>query len=367
MHDPLAERRTERANGAAGQPRRGILQKVGKLHIRAIEPLHRPDPERHVGPEVRRRHLLHVVAAGNDGGEHIGIEQGLPYVGRRGMDIRRTAAVQIATSLGERRSRTCCGRRCGLAYPQRGHDLRGRQRQIDVLDIERVGDGVGNAHRRAHAIALADALGAERRERRWRFHMQDEGRRHLHRGGRQVVRERAGEEAAVTIVGIFFVERRADGVRKATGDLARDHPGMQDTPAVVHRDVFVDAHGSRHVVDLDAAHIEYEAVAERGVNLVGLRRRREFRGRPEGGFSDRCRFRARQRGRRPVARGREPCKRDAVAGIAARPHLPVEELDILRAHVELAGRDHGQTLAQPLGCDLAGAAHRSGEAARVVA
>ena len=92
--------------------------------------------------------------------------------------------------------------------------------------------------------------------------MQDQRRRHFGRGRHQVVGERSGDEIAVVGVDIFLVQRGAERVREAPGHLARDHAGMQHAAAVVHRDVFVDAHRTGHAVDLQPAEIEDEAVTE---------------------------------------------------------------------------------------------------------
>ena len=49
------------------------------------------------------------------------------------------------------------------------------------------------------------------------------GLRHFHRRRHQIIGKRAGEKAAVGRVGVFLVERRAERMRKAAGDLAGDH------------------------------------------------------------------------------------------------------------------------------------------------
>src|SRR5262249_60727848 len=90
-----------------------------------------------------------------------------------------------------------------------------RQWQVDVVEIERIGDGIGNAHGRAHAIALTDALGAQRRERRWRLHMQNEWGGYFHGGGDEIIGKRAGKEAAVRGVGIFLVQGSTERVGEA--------------------------------------------------------------------------------------------------------------------------------------------------------
>ena len=43
--------------------------------------------------------------------------------------------------------------------------------------------------------------------------MQDQRRRHFHRGRQQIVRERAGDEPAVIGIDIFLIQRRAEGMR----------------------------------------------------------------------------------------------------------------------------------------------------------
>ena len=73
--------------------------------------------------------------------------------------------------------------------------LRRRCRQIDSVERKRVGDRIGDADRRRHAIAFADAFGAERRERRRRFAMQDHRLGHFHRRRHEIVGEGAGQKA----------------------------------------------------------------------------------------------------------------------------------------------------------------------------
>ena len=98
------------------------------------------------------------------GGEHVmrlGKRLGAHVVERRGLHAARISAASFA----------------------------GRQRQVDLGDAQRIRDRIGDAHRRAHAIAFADALGAERRERRRRLEMQDQRRGHFRRGRHQIVGE----------------------------------------------------------------------------------------------------------------------------------------------------------------------------------
>ena len=112
------------------------------------------------------------------------------------------------------------------------------------------------------------------------------GVRDLRRGRQQIVGERSGQKAAVLGIGIFFVERGADRLREAAAHLAVDHGRMQDRPAIVHGDVAIDPRFQRGAVDLDAAEVEDEAVAERGIDVIVFVGRGQFRRRPEHGLAD---------------------------------------------------------------------------------
>ena len=196
--------------------------------------------------------------------------------------------------------------------------------------------------------------------------MQNDRRHRFHRGRHQIVGERAGEKAAVRPVGEFLVQRRADGMREAAGDLPRHHAGMQDAAAVVHGDVFVDAHRAGGPIDLDAAEIEDEAVAQRGVDLVLLGRRRQFGRSPEHGFAQRLVFFRHQTGR-PMAGGSEPRERHGIVGIAAGPHTAAGKLDLTGRDIELGGR-HLAELVSNFHCgEMGGAADGGSKAAGIVA
>jgi len=223
---------------------------------------------------------MHAVRAGNDRRKSLRIEQGLPDLLGRGRNVRFAAAVQRAFVP---RLHAFCRTRRRRAFPRmnmRG-ELRRRERQVDLRKPECVGHRIGEAHWRAHAIPLPHALGPERREWRGRLHVQDHGPRHFHRGRHEIIGERAGEKAAVLRVGVFLVQRRAEPLRKTASHLSRHHTRMQNPAAVVHRDVFVHVHCAGDSVDLDAAEIEDEAMTQRGVDLVRVRRRGQFRRRPE--------------------------------------------------------------------------------------
>ena len=117
--------------------------------------------------------------------------------------------------------------------------------------------------------------------------MQDDRLRDLHGGRQQIIGEGPGEKVTLGRVDVFLVQGRAERLRKATADLARHHRRMQDATAIVHGDIAIDVHGAASCIDLDAAEIEDEAVAQRAVDLVGVVRRGEFGRRPEHGLPDR--------------------------------------------------------------------------------
>ena len=127
-------------------------------------------------------------------------------------------------------------------------------------------------------------------------------------------RRRSRREKRRPAVGELLVKRGTERLREAAGDLTRHHAGMQNAAAVMHRDIFVDAHRARDAIDLDAAEIEDEAVAERRIDLVGVGRRGQLRRRPEYGLADRliCR---RERARRPMAVAARRAKWNALSGL----------------------------------------------------
>ena len=216
---------------------------------------------------------------------------------------------------------TCRWRRLGAAHERR--ELCRHQRQLDVFDPQRIGDGVGDADRRRHAIAFADALRSQRREWRRRLHVENERIGHLRRGRQQIVGKAAGQKTAVGGVGVFLIECGADRLGKTAANLSVDHGRMQDGPAVMHGDVAVDPRLQGGPIDLDAAEIEDEAVAERGVDMVVFVRcgqlRRASRTRFRGS-SGRCRRAAPQ-----ATSGSAPASREndtLLSGLRFDPTLP---------------------------------------------
>ena len=100
-------------------------------------------------------------------------------------------------------------------------------------------------------------------------------------------------------------------------------------------------------IDLDAAEIEDEAVAERGVDLVVLGRRGQFRRRPEHGLADRLIDIVRQRARRPMAGGGDARERQRIVRIALRARsLPSANTMSVGCDVELRGGDARELVAQ---------------------
>ena len=177
------------------------------------------------------------------------IEQHGPHrLGRRGHRRAAFAAELTAALGGSRRVGATPGRRRRFGAADDVGQFGGNQRQLDVLHAERVGDRVGDADRRRHAVALPDPLRSERRERRRRLHVKDDGIRDFGRGRQQVVGERAGQEAAVRGVGVFFIKSRAQSLREPAADLSIDHSGMKDGAAIVHRHIAVD---TRHQTSCD--------------------------------------------------------------------------------------------------------------------
>ena len=173
------------------------------------------------------------------------------------------------------------------------------QRQRDIGEPKRIRHRIGNADRRRHAIA--DALRPERCEGRRRLHVDYLRLRHLGSGRQQIVGQRSRQEASIIAVGIFLVERSAQGLREAAVDLPVHHAGMQDRAAIMHGHVAVDACFKGGAIDLHAAEIEDEAVAERGVDAILIVRRRQFRWRPEHGLANGLTGVVRKGARRPMA------------------------------------------------------------------
>ena len=242
--------------------------------IRAIAALHRADAERHVGAELACRTLSRTSCApGMIAAKVAGSSSICP-------DCAPAQAAISASPLPYRARPSFGSGLCAIRAgggPSAAMQCAPRASPASAAgsisaEPERIRDRVGDAHRRAHAIALADALGAERRERRRRTRNAGSAAPALPSWSAPDSRQSV-PEMKLPSVGIdeFLVERGAERMRKPAGHLARHHAGMQHAAAVVHGDVFVDAHRAGDAIDLDAAEIEDEAVAERGVDVVRLR------------------------------------------------------------------------------------------------
>ena len=196
--------------------------------------------------------------------------------------------------------------------------------------------------------------------------MQDDRLRHLHRGRQQIIGESPGEKIALGRVDVFLVQGRAERLRKAAVDLARHHGRMQDAAAIVHGDIAVDVRGAGSRIDLDAAEIEDEAVAQRAVDLVGFVRRGEFGWRPEYRLPDRLIEFGGDRAWRPMPGRGDAREGNGVVRICARGDAAVGEDDLRGRYVELRGGEPRQPVAQAHGGNLGGAGDRGREAAGII-
>jgi hypothetical protein len=147
---------------------------LAELDAGLVARLHQPHADGDVGAVAIVAVALQRMAAGDDARQR-----------RRGRAARRTPSrvarrcprcpAPAARGRRPRRAGSAvrpapCGRRRLGGHPiQRQRHARRRQRQAHVGEIaqrpQRIGEGIGDAHRRAHVVAFAEALGAQRRER----------------------------------------------------------------------------------------------------------------------------------------------------------------------------------------------------------
>ena len=155
-----------RAFGGAAERDRMRRIEVGQFDVGAVASLHgtpHRGSRRH-GNACRR--FSNGVAAGNDGLKGRRVEQHGPDAFGRRADLasplprRRRSPLRCAT----RRRHDLPVARLGAAHE--AARVGRHHRQLDVLGPQRIGDGVGDADRCRHAIAFADALRPQRRERR---------------------------------------------------------------------------------------------------------------------------------------------------------------------------------------------------------
>ena len=110
---------------------------------------------------MRVRELLDGMAAGDHRLKRRGIEQHVPDALGWRSDRRLTFAAQTAVTaaLFNSRGGGAAGRRRGLSTAHEVREFRRHQRQCDdPAAPERIGDRIGDADRRAHAIAFGDAF-----------------------------------------------------------------------------------------------------------------------------------------------------------------------------------------------------------------
>ena len=155
--------------------------------------------------------------------------------------------------------------------------------------------------------------------------MQDHRLRDLAAGRHRIIGKGARQEAAILAVNKLLVECCTHPVRECAEHLSVEERRVQDSPSVVHRHVFIDAHLSGIAVNLDAAEIENEAIGGRAVDFVGLGRRVEPGRCPEYGFAQ-CRgIGIGKRSRRPVTRPGEPSEADRIVKVGGREDFAVGE------------------------------------------
>ena len=118
---------------------------------------------------------------------------------------------------------------------------------------------------------LADALDAQRVDRRGRLGVVELEARQPGGEGQGVVHQRAGEELAVLVELGALVERLADALDGAAVHLPGDQQRADDPAAVVHRDHALQRDVARLAVDLDDGDVGAERQGEVG-RLEGRRR-----------------------------------------------------------------------------------------------
>src|SRR5262249_57824888 len=130
--------------------------------------------------------------------------------------------------------------------------------------------------------------------------VQDLELRNFHGGRHEIFGKRARQKAAVVGIRKLFQQGGSECGGERAVDLTVSQAGIEDGPAIVARNVFVDADLPGVAVDLYAAKIETEAVSERRVDLVVCGGRREVGGAPGHAFARRRRHSLRQGGGRTV-------------------------------------------------------------------
>src|SRR3989449_4951700 len=171
-------------------------------------------------------------------------------------------------SVGHERSAPLCdpGRALSTSTERTPHAL-ATERHVEMTDAERrqrVHDGIDGGRRGADRRGLADALGAERVERRRRHGLSGRERRQVFGVRHGVVHERAGEQLAVLVVDEALDERLGDALSQASVHLARDDHRADANAAVVDRDEIAQGHVAGLAIHLDDGDVSAERVDELG-------------------------------------------------------------------------------------------------------
>src|SRR3989449_1842729 len=185
-------------------------------------------------------------------------------------DVGRSQRTTVASTNGSpRRWRSAASaRRSSLIdtlVAEQPPDLGWRDRDVDVANAqmpERVHDGVGDGHRRAHGRRLADALGAERVVGRRRARLVGLPVRRLHRGRYEVVDEAAALDVADLVVGDLFVQCRRQPHGQPAVNLALDDHGVDDVAAIVDGDEAPDLHFTGALVDVHDGDVAAERIGQ---------------------------------------------------------------------------------------------------------
>ena len=198
--------------------------------------------------------------------------------------------------------------------------------------------------------------------------MNDDRIGHLARCGQQVVRQRAGLEAAIRAVAELLHQRCAQPLRERAANLAVGERRVEQLAGVVRCHVAVNAHAPGGTVDFQTAQVEREAIACRRVDTVLLVRSVKVWRRPEHGFAQARFLTGRQQLRRPVRRiARSAGKHHGgLGGISARD-APLGEDQFGWVAVELRGHDAGQLVANACCGQMDRACHGSRKPAGIIA
>ena len=151
-----------------GQGRSPWRIEVRQAHIGFIAALHRPNTQRDISLEMRLREFLHAMrsqGSAKPARPHQAASSTL-LPEAPGRATLRYLVIVRSPGLPTLGGAAVALRWSGFVSGDDRRELARASAADRPTDAERIRDRVGDAHRRGHAIALADALGAERRERR---------------------------------------------------------------------------------------------------------------------------------------------------------------------------------------------------------